>query len=103
MGVEKKFQPVAYAIKDDIGRIVHVEHMEGDAKVIAHGRDIVALFAQPTPVFTPAEYSALREAVGFYLNEWSTQKELMYEESPVCATLRDLMLRMTPLIPSEAN
>jgi hypothetical protein len=66
--------------------------MPGDAKVIAHGRDIVALFEQPAPALTPTEYSALREAISFYLSEWS-QEEFM----PVCKTLSDLMTRIAAL------
>jgi hypothetical protein len=97
-------KPVAYAIKDSVGCIIHVEHMPGNAVLLAHGREIVSLFAQPTPVFTPQEYAAIREAVTFFLNEWSTQKELMYEESHTCATLSALLdrFRVKP-IAKEVN
>jgi hypothetical protein len=53
---------------------------------------VVPLYRQPT--LTDAERAALRDAIGFYINEWGATNDLVVNDSPICRTLRGLLERL---------
>ncbi len=46
------------------------------------------------PTLTDAERAALRDAIGFYINEWGATNDLVVNDSPICRTLRGLLERL---------
>lgn len=55
---------------------------------------VVPLYRKPQPTLTDAERAALRDAIGFYINEWGATNDLVVNDSPICRTLRGLLERL---------
>ena len=43
---------------------------------------------------TDEERAALRDAIGFYINEWGATDDLVVNDSPICRILRGLLERL---------
>lgn len=64
---------------------------EQDATLSVQGGNVIVTM---DATLTDAERAALRDAIGFYINEWGAADDLVVNDSPICRTLRVLLERL---------